>query len=57
MCGGIALSVIEISRPSQLQVKDMYVVIRPQTKHNLAMNIPTLQSSGQIVVRRSEDCC
>ena len=35
----------------------MYVVIRPQTKHRLAVHISTLQSPVQVVIRCSEYSC
>lgn len=48
-----------VERPSRIRKKIylFYVVICSQTKHNLAVHISTLQSSIQIVVRRSEDSC
>lgn len=35
----------------------IYIIIRPQSKHNLAVHIPTLQPAVEVIVRGAENGC
>lgn len=41
----------------QMKMGSLYVVIRPETEHDFAVYIPTLQSPSQVIVRCSENGC
>ena len=34
-----------------------YIVVSAETEYDFAMHVPALQSSFEVVIRGSEDCC
>lgn len=42
-------------RMDRLERFCVYVIIRPQTEHNLTVHVPTLQPPVQTIVRGSKD--